>query len=171
MQLEKAKAIAREIVYWLTPACERIVVCGSIRRQKPEVGDIELLCIPRLVDGIDQLDKVIRALVIQGRLDFRRSKLGSRVYGPKNKFMVHLPSGVGVGIFSTAEECWPVSLVVRTGGEKTNKRIAMAAIRKGWHLKAYGRGFSTPQGELVCRSEKDVFEFVGLDYLEPWERE
>jgi len=171
MQLEKAKAIAREIVYWLTPACKRIVVCGSIRRQKPEVGDIELLCIPRLVDGIDQLDKVIRALVIQGRLGFRRNKLGSRVYGPKNKFMVHLPSGVGVDIFSTTEECWPVSLVVRTGGEKTNKRIAVAAIRKGWHLKAYGRGFSTPQGELVCRSEKDVFEFVGLDYLEPWERE
>jgi len=76
-----------------------------------------------------------------------------------------------VDIFSTDEECWPVSLVVRTGGETTNKRIAMAAIRKGWHLRAYGSGFSTPDGELVCRSERDVFEFVGLPHKEPWERD
>jgi len=171
MELEKAKAIAREIVYWLTPACERIVIAGSIRRQKSEVGDIELLCIPRFVGGSDQLDEMIKALVAQGRLDFRLNKLGRRVYGAKNKLMVHLPSGMGVDIFSTNEECWRVALVVRTGGRKTNKQIAVAAIRKGWHLKAYGQGFSTPEGQLVCRSEKDVFEFVGLAYKEPWERE
>jgi DNA polymerase/3'-5' exonuclease PolX len=61
--------------------------------------------------------------------------------------------------------------VVRTGGEKTNKRIAMAAIRKGWHLKAYGSGFSTPDSDAVCKSERDVFELVGLRYLPPEQRE
>ena len=170
-ELEKAKAIAEELRRLLEPACERIAIAGSIRRQKPEVGDIELLCIPKFVDGIDQLDREIGMLVIHRVLGFRRNKLGSRVYGPKNKLMMHIPTGIGVDIFSTDEECWPVALVVRTGGEKTNKRIAMAAIRKGWHLRAYGRGFSLPDGELVCRSERDVFEFVGLAYKEPWERE
>ena len=85
--------------------------------------------------------------------------------------MVHIPSGVGVDIFSTNEACWPVSLVIRTGGKVTNQRIAMAAIRKGWHLQAYGAGFSIPEGDIVCKSERDVFEFVGLAYKEPWQRE
>lgn len=171
MELAKAKAIAEELKALLEPACEKMAVAGSIRRQKPEVGDIELLCIPKYADGVDQLDREIGELVVQRILGFRRNKLGSQVYGPKNKLMIHVPSGIGVDIFSTDFECWPVSLVVRTGGEKTNKRIAMAAIRKGWHLRAYGRGFTTPEGEVVCRSERDVFEFVDLPYLEPCERE
>lgn len=171
MELQKAKAIAEELKALLEPVCQRVEIAGSIRRQKPEVGDIELLCIPKFIDGVDQLDREIGALVIQGRLGFRLNKRGSRAYGPKNKLMVHLPSGIGVDIFSTDLECWPVALVVRTGSAETNKRIAMAAIRKGWHLRAYGRGFTTPGGEMVCRSERDVFELVGLPYLPPEQRE
>jgi DNA polymerase (family 10) len=171
MKLEKAKSIAKELIYYLAPGVNRIVIAGSIRRQKPDVGDIELLCIPRFIDGVDQLDRVIRTLVDQGNLDYRRNKLGSRVYGPKNKLMVHLPSGIGVDIFSTDAECWPVALVVRTGGERTNKRIASAALRKGWHFRAYGDGFDTPDGHIHCSSEREVFEAVGLPYLSPEERD
>lgn len=170
MELQKAKAIAEELKRLLEPACHRVEIAGSIRRQKPDVGDIELLCVPRYIDGVDQLDREIRALVVRRILRFRRNKLGSQVYGPKNKLMVHIPSGIGVDIFSTTDECWAVSLVVRTGGAATNKRIAMVALRKGWHWHAYGRGFTTPDGEVTCRSEREVFEAVGLPYLEPWER-
>ena len=167
MELEKAKAIAEDMKCCLGVACARVEIAGSIRRQKPQVGDIELLVIPMA----NYLDKILNDLMMQGILAMRLNKRGSRVYGPKNKLMVHLPSGFGVDIFSTNEECWWVSLVVRTGGKETNKRIAMAAIRRGWHLKAYGSGFSTPDGDIVCKSEREVFEKVGLRYLEPWERE
>jgi DNA polymerase/3'-5' exonuclease PolX len=68
------------------------------------------------------------------------------------------------------EERWAVALVVRSGGAETNKRIATAALRKGWHFRAYGRGFTTPDGEVICRSEREVFEEVGLPYLPPEER-
>jgi DNA polymerase (family 10) len=174
MELERAKAIAEELKALLEPACHRIETAGSIRRRKPFVNDIEFLCIPKKHIGVDYPDLLhteIYKLISQGILDFRLNSRGSAVYGPKNKLMVHVPSGIGVDIFSTTEECWPVALVVRTGGEKTNKRIAVAAIKKGWRWHAYGSGFSTLDGELVCRSERDVFEFVGLRYLEPWERE
>jgi len=171
MELERAKAIAEELRRLLKPACDRIAIAGSIRRQRPEVGDIELLCIPKFIGGIDQLDREIITLVVQRILGFRRNKLGSRVYGPKNKLMVHLPSGIGVDIFSTTRECWAVSLVVRTGGKKTNKRVATAALSKGYRFHAYGSGFSTPQGDIVCHSEREVFEAVDLPYLEPWGRD
>jgi len=174
MELTKAREIAEDLKRRLEPDCERAAIAGSIRRQKPEVGDVELLCIPKyggVNNEVNRLDQALVDLMLGGILRLRLNKLGRSVYGPKNKLMYHVPSGIGVDIFSTDEICWPVALVVRTGGVETNKRIAMAAIRKGWHLRAYGRGFTTPDGEMVCRSERDVFEFVDLPYLEPWERE
>jgi len=85
--------------------------------------------------------------------------------------MLHVPSGIGVDIFSSTEVCWPVAMVVRTGGKETNVRIATAALQRGYQFHAYGSGFSTPSGEIVCRSEREVFEAVGLPYREPWERD
>jgi DNA polymerase/3'-5' exonuclease PolX len=171
MELEEAKVIAGKLKARLEPACERIEIAGSIRRRRPLVRDIELLCIPRFVDGVDILDREIASLVARGVLRYRPNKFGSRVYGPKNKFMVYIPASIGVDIFSTDFECWAVSLVVRTGGRTTNRRIATTALRKGYRFHAYGRGFTTPDGEIMCRSEREVFEAVGLPYLEPWERE
>ena len=171
MELEKAKAIAEELKKLLEPACDRIEIAGSIRRQKPTVGDIELLCIPKFVDGVDQLDREIGSLFVKGILDYRRNKLGSKVYGEKNKLLLHKPSGIGVDVFSTDAKCWCVALVVRTGGERTNKRIAYTALTKGWRFRAYGDGFDTPDGHIRCSSEQEVFEAVGLPYLPPEERE
>jgi DNA polymerase/3'-5' exonuclease PolX len=171
VQLEKARAIAESLKKLLQDTCDRIVIAGSIRRGKPDVGDIELLCIPRFISGVDQLDRELKKLVFEGTMALRLSKNGRRTYGPKNKLMVHVQSGIGVDFFSTTEECWPVSLVVRTGGKKTNIQISMAAQERGYQFHSYGRGFSTPDGEIICRSERDVFEAVGLPYLEPWERE
>ena len=174
MELTKAREIAEELKSLLEPGCARIEIAGSIRRQKPEVGDIELLVIPKyggLACGVNMLDQQLIDLMLGGVLDYRLSKRGSRVYGPKNKLMVHVPSGFGVDIFSTTEECWVVSLVVRTGGAETNKRIATRAILKGWHFRAYGDGFDTPDGHIICHSEQEVFEAVGLPYLPPEKRE
>jgi len=172
MELEKAKVIAEQVKALLEPACERITIAGSIRRRKPDPGDIELLCIPKYNAGIiDQLDGVIGLLIGQEILGLRRNKLGSTIYGPKNKLLVHLESGIGVDVFSTTQEQWPVALFVRTGGKETNKEIAARALARGLRFHAYGRGFTTPNGEIVCHSEREVFEAVGFGYLEPWERD
>ena len=171
MELERAKAIAEELKELLAPACERITVAGSIRRRKPFPNDIELLCIPKYVEGVDQLDKELGVLFVRGILTYRRNKRGSIGYGPQNKLLLHKPSGIGIDIFSTTKECWPVALVVRTGGKSTNMEIATRAIERGMRFHAYGRGFTRADGsELVCYSEEDIFRAVGLRYLEPWER-
>jgi len=169
MELERAKAIAGNIKAVLESSCERIVIAGSIRRQKPDVGDIELLCIPKYIAGVDMLDAKIQTLIYFDLLGYRLNKLGSKVYGPKNKLLVH-PSGIGVDVFSTDELCWPVALVVRTGGEKTNKEIATRALERGMKFRAYGDGFDTPDGHMQCKSEQEVFQAVGLRYLSPEER-
>ncbi len=171
MQLGKAKAIAEKIKALLESSCEKVVIAGSIRRQKPDVGDIELLCISKYGTGVDMLDAKIKTLIQLDVLDYRLNKWGSRVYGPKNKLLVHKESGIGVDIFSTTAECWPVALVVRTGGKISNMEIATRALARGMRFHAYGRGFTRADGsELICQSEADVFRAVGLAYREPWER-
>jgi DNA polymerase/3'-5' exonuclease PolX len=83
---------------------------------------------------------------------------------------MHNELRIGVDIFSTDEECWATSLVARTGGATTCRDIAMAAIKKGWQFKSTGSGFDTPSGKIICHTEQEVFEAVGLPYLPPEKR-
>ncbi len=167
-----AHAVARTIITELEDAAIAITIAGSLRRQKPLVGDIEILAVPKFDHGIvNLLELAIQRLIGEGTLACRPNKRGSTVYGPQNKLLVHVNSGIPVDIFTTDAERWPVALVVRTGGAETNKRIARAAIQRQWHFEAYGKGFITPDGYLRCYSEQEVFEAVGLRYREPWERD
>jgi DNA polymerase/3'-5' exonuclease PolX len=47
--LARAVSIAETTRAALAPHCERIAIAGSVRRRRSFVGDIELVCIPRLV--------------------------------------------------------------------------------------------------------------------------
>lgn len=44
--LAAARAIAEQVRKALAPACERIEIAGSVRRERPEVHDIEIVAIP-----------------------------------------------------------------------------------------------------------------------------
>lgn len=48
--LEEARVVAEMLVTQLEDCCERIIIAGSIRRNKSQVGDIELLFIPKIVE-------------------------------------------------------------------------------------------------------------------------
>jgi hypothetical protein len=43
-----ARKLADNLIAHLAPSCERIEAAGSLRRYKPTVGDIELVCIPKI---------------------------------------------------------------------------------------------------------------------------
>lgn len=47
MPLVVAERHAQRIVEAISGACERIQIAGSIRRRKEEVGDIEIVAIPK----------------------------------------------------------------------------------------------------------------------------
>ncbi|MBC8466034.1 hypothetical protein H8D57_03315 [bacterium] len=188
MELEKAKAIAEDLKWQLENGCDRVEIVGDIRRQKLEVSKIKLLCTPTegkpippdLRDWIDPIpvpgfedtdpiDDEVTILIVEEVLGFRPK--GRRAYGPKKKFMVHAPSGIGVDIFTTDNQCWAIALVVTTGGDMTNKRIATAAQKKGWRFRTSGDGFDTLNSHITCTTEREVFEAVGLPYLSPEQRE
>ena len=180
---EIAWPLAVALMDELSPACERIIIAGSLRREKPTVGDIELLYIPAIRNlpnhaslfaedvPTNLADLVIERLEKQRVLSRRVSAAGHTAFGEKNKLMLHHPTGIPVDLFSTTEEAFENYLVCRTGPAELNVAICDAAIERGWKWAPYGIGFVRPdQPPLVVKKERDVFEYVGLPYREPNQR-
>jgi len=175
----QAYTIAKEIYLRLRPGCRRIVIAGSLRRRKPDVGDIEILYIPVVqwapdpedlfaIEKVNCAEVRIRSMVACGMLERRKNALGREMCGPKNKLMRHVASGIPVDLFAATEDNWFNYLVCRTGPVELNKQICMAAQRKGWKWNPYGEGYSNAAGEVQrMDNEAAVFSFVGLEYREP----
>ena len=176
-----AIAVAKEIIAILDPVCERLIVAGSLRRRKALVGDVEILYIPRTetrqIDllhtaEIDLAAEALRTACGAGIIQPRIGKTGNTIWGDSNKLAVHVASGIGVDLFRTDAARWHNMLVCRTGSAENNIRIATAAQAKGLQWLPYGAGFFDRRNNRmieVC-SEAEVYETVGMDYLEPWER-
>lgn len=176
-----AMAVAEEIIDRLTPCCLRIAIAGSLRRGKPDVGDIEILYVPKTSERPDGLfdtrnysvaDEVIETLLNEGYFHKRPSKVGVYTWGESNKLAIHSKSGIPVDLFSTDEKKWWVSLVIRTGSAETNLRLTTGANKLNRTLHAYGYGTTDrATGETThATSERGVFELCGVPYLEPEKR-
>lgn len=181
-----ALEVARGLCQSLKPFTERLIVAGSLRRRKEQVGDVEILYIPKFSTGkpvdlfsppplVNNADELLATLLFTGikesRITHRLNVKGSSVWGQKNKLAIHVASGIPVDFFAATEANWWNYLVCRTGGAASNMRIASTAQGKGWKWQPYGAGFRDNYGDLVpVTSERACFELIGLDYLEPWER-
>jgi DNA polymerase/3'-5' exonuclease PolX len=78
-----------------------------------------------------------------------------------------------VDFFLTTHEAWFNYLVCRTGSANSNMRIAVEARKRGYKWLPFGNGFEEiscgmPNGKIhQMNSEREVFEFVGLPFVEP----
>ena len=155
MELAKAWEIANEVVERIQPYSYKVAIVGSIRRLKPQVRDIDLVVIP----GIQ--GKLLSELMAMGRLKSGGSKIARLEY-----------RGLPVDIyFATPETFWTLVLI-RTGSEAHNIRLASLAQRKGWHLCVDGRGLLDGEGKKIAGdSEESFFEALSLPFLSPEDRE
>ena len=178
LPLFKALPTAERLCSELADTCERIELAGSIRRQRSEVGDIEIVAIPircvnLLGDVDDELPTRLEARLGQWERDGR---IAITKFGPKMKqFTLKLSSGIriSVDISVTTAECWPVILAIRTGPWQYSKafvtqRAKAGLLQNGCHVSE-GRLYQ--DGRLVeLRDERHFFEFVQGGYLPPENR-
>ncbi len=68
MKLQDAKIIANKYIELLKPYTNRISVAGSIRREKPEVKDIEIVCI-RDENQVEGFSRIVNSFgkIIKGK--------------------------------------------------------------------------------------------------------
>ena len=134
--LAQAEEYAAEIVGLLAPACSRIEIAGSIRRRRPDVGDIEIVCIPTLIPVIDQdlfsapiqgepvnlLDSRCLKLIGDGTLDLRPDKNGRSANGSRYKRLLYRDFGLDLFIVLPPAQ-WGVLFTIRTGSAEFSHRL------------------------------------------------
>ena len=156
----EAYKIALDVLEQLKPHCERIEIAGSIRRKKAEVGDIEIVAIPKPFK-IDLLQDGIAGVVNQWQ----------KVKGelPCKYTQRMLPSGIKLDLFFAEEGNWGLIFAIRTGSaEFSHYVLANGWVRNGF--KSSG-GFLFKYGEkFEVREEKDLFNLIGIRYVEPENR-
>jgi len=154
MELEEAKKIADKYVKILKPYCLRIEIAGSIRREKSEVKDIEIVAIPIALKGFS--DEVNKLQKVKGE--------------PTGKYTQRiLPEGIKLDLFMANVKNWGLILAIRTGSaEFSHKVLACGWVRAGY--KSID-GMLTRRQEIDIREEKDLFDLIGVPYIEPKLRE
>ena len=177
MELSKARTIAQKWQEIFQPVCDRIEIAGSIRREKPEVKDIELICVP-LQDfesdlfGVSSVpyypihDHVLELIKI-GKCTPVKS-------GMKYKQLV-LEDGINLDLFIVTRQTWAVQFTLRTGPEDfshwiVKKRRYGGALPSNCYVKhglVWKEGGKEP---LDIRSEEDFLDFLNLGWVEPKDR-
>lgn len=118
MQLHDAREIAGAVAALLAPACRRIEIAGSIRREKPEVGDIELVCLP--IAGMNLFSEpagdllhgaIESAMAREPRLIWDEAKKRA---GPKYK-RFWWRGGIGIDLFIADDRNYGNTMAIRTG--------------------------------------------------------
>jgi len=154
MELERAQRIAEAIVKRLSPYYQRIQIAGSIRRKKPTVNDIDLVIIP---SDPWNLHHELRGL--------------GQVRQSGQKTMRIMVESTQLDVYFADADTWATLLLIRTGSEENNIRLAKTAQKKGWRLAASGHGLLNENGERIAGdSEQSIYEALGLPWQMPEER-
>lgn len=169
MELLRARSIAERWVGRLAPYCERINVAGSIRRKRPKVGDIEIVCIPKIITVPNGLfdKKAIRDPGFVGALEDVLRLKGDSLVG---KYMQYnLPEGIKLDLFTATEANWGTILLIRTGDRDYSKYFMGTLLpRHGYKQRD---GYVWRGNKIIPVSEEsDVFALVDAAYVSPEHR-
>ena len=131
MKWQQAWEIGIEVVEAMSPACDRIMIAGSVRRAKPEPKDVEIVYSPRMqserVDlfsygDVPATEALIRDLVNRSFWNFDKQVKRN---GPLYKRMVQCPLASGepvvIELFRANHDNWGYILALRTGPGDFNK--------------------------------------------------
>ena len=166
MNLPQAKAIANRILNELAPHCARIQIAGSIRRRKPDVGDIEIVCIPnRKQSGFFPQDTIVdpEFCALVERWPAVKGK-------PTGKYTQRiLPDGINLDLFIAIPQNWGLILAIRTGSAEFSHHV----LATGWARN----GYKSVNGMLIKNNrpifvpeERDLFKLSGVTWIKPEER-
>lgn len=170
--LLRAMQMAIELEFHLSSLCQKFEIAGSVRRNEPECGDIEIVCIPHLKavpgkkDLFGQRKPEYRNRVIDW-IDEPGNDESVRIKGgPKNQKIEY--KGVPVDIYMTDAHEFGRMLAIRTGPENYCKKMGARWVQLGYHGKD-GALIHEKTGERAgpFPTEESFFEFLGWTYIKP----
>jgi hypothetical protein len=176
---------------WLADVVERIEVAGSLRRDKQDLGDVELVMIPKFKEELNifsepvgkinllnqRCDELLSMRLVEKRLNKNDHAIA---WGGDGRYKALLVGGIPVDLFIVLpDRQFGPTMLIRTGPGNANQVLVttdgvknaegnLGILPKGmvWEDGALwqdGSRINTPE-------EIDVFKAVGLPYIPPHER-
>lgn len=194
MPLAEAQAIAEEVKASITDVCVSAVIAGSIRRGKSEVGDIELVIVPKyktvridmFSDGEEnQLEKRLREMANTGIITpslkengVKKAWFGKDAKDESRYIAADYCGKIGIDFFVVLPDrlqWYGYILTLRTGPGDCNKLLMIGRDKGGLKpARIYandGKVFDLEADRyLDLPKEEDVFAAWGLAYVPPIRR-
>jgi DNA polymerase (family 10) len=156
--LSEAQEIAERVLRQLRdlPGVLRGEICGSVRRRKETIGDLDILL------SAENPEPVMEAFVRLPEV----AQVAAR--GP-TKSSVVLENGISCDLRVVSDTQFPFALHYFTGSKEHN--IAMRARAQSYGLKLNEYELAGPRRSIPCKEESDIFAALDMDYIPPELRE
>lgn len=183
MDLKTATKYANEFIDLIADGCVLAEIAGSIRRQKAEVKDIEIVALEKSFDvlGYDifgyrtpetdthysHLKDTLQTL-IGNKFDYDHTVKRN---GDKYKRFIY--RGMAVDLFIAETKNFGNTMAIRTGNAEFS-RLLVTPRNKGGLMPSYLHhkdGYLWSGGNrITCISEPDFFDTLEIPFVEPQER-
>jgi DNA polymerase (family X) len=154
--LDVAEALVAEVVGM--KQVRRAAYAGSLRRMSETIGDVDLLVAS--TDAAPIMDSFVTQTSVTRVLAHGDTKSSIVTAG-----------GLQVDLRVVSPDVWGAAMIYFTGSKAHNVRIREMAVRAGLKLNEYGL-FDAKSGALLAAgTEEQVYQRLGLPYIEPTLRE
>jgi len=152
-----ATQVAEELTAYLseTPGVVDVTPAGSLRRGKETVGDLDLLVTG--AGAAAALDHFIAHPRVHEVLGHGANKASAR-FGLE---------GIQVDVRALAEESRGAAMQYFTGSKEHNVALRQRALRQGLTLNEYGLSRLDTGAVVASRTEREIYEALGLDWIPP----
>jgi len=165
---KKAEVIVKYIYRLLKNKAKRFEVVGSYRRGKKILGDLEFLASKDL-----STNKILKTLEKSKLIEIEEVlRHGSQIlslivtYAGKK---VKAPF-IKMEFYISPIQSWGAALLMWTGPASFNIYMRSKALFKKWKLNEKGL-FDARGKRIAGKTEKEIFEKLGIPYMTPEERE
>jgi DNA polymerase (family 10) len=165
IRIDHALAVAEMLLDGLRklPGIIRMEVCGSVRRRKETINDIDILISSKapasIMSAFVALPQVVQVV---GHGDTKSSILVA-VEGPTGRALMNADLRV------VSDDQYPFALNYFTGSKEHNVAVRQRAQQYGLKLNEYE--LAGPKKSVTCKEEADIYRALDLDYVAPEMRE
>jgi len=136
----------------LAPMSKRLEIAGSIRRNKPEPNDVDIVLIPRNI----------------GRIMKYVGQYSAGNIGRGENHASYKKKGVEVELYFATDENWGAMLMYATGTNQYN--IMMRRYAKFFGMKLSQYGLFKDGKMIVGKTEEEIYRLLGKKWKEPQRR-
>jgi DNA polymerase (family 10) len=157
-RIDEAMEIAAQVFDQLRdhPAVIRAELCGSLRRRKETIADMDILISSKDPSGL--MDAFVKL-----------HQVGKVLGHGETKSSVVLHNGMQADLRVVSDEQFPFALHYFTGSKEHN--IAIRARAQDYGLKLNEYGLEGEKQKVKAKDEGDIFAALDLDYIPPELRE